>query len=125
MVERTALIVDDNEGIILQLKTILTKEGFDVISFGNGLEAFNYIESNEDKLDLVILDMEIPGMHGIELLKKLKVKRLELPVICVSGSWVYEKGLKEKAEKLGADALLPKPIIKTSLIKVINRIYPK
>ena len=67
---KTILIVDDQSGIRMLLDEVFSKEGFHTISAGSGFEALKKAE--EFKPDLVLLDMKLPGMDGIEILKRLK-----------------------------------------------------
>ena len=65
------LIVDDQFGIRILLNEVLQKEGYDTFQAANGLQALDIL--NEHVPDLVLLDMKIPGMDGIEILKRMKV----------------------------------------------------
>ena len=125
MPSKLALILDDNEGILLQLKTLLKRKGFQVHSFSDGKEAVKYFHEIKQKLDLVVTDMELPSFSGLEFLTIIRKEREDLPIICVSGSWVYNESLKEKAEKLNPSALLPKPILRTSFLKALDKIFEK
>ncbi len=73
------LIVDDEEGIRLLYKEELEEEGYEVELASSGEEALKKLDSNH--LDLVLLDIKMPGMDGVEVLRKLKEKYKDLPVI--------------------------------------------
>ena len=64
------LIVDDQQGIRLLLNEVLKKEGYITYLATNGSEALKY--ADEQEMDCVLLDMKIPGMDGIEILRRLK-----------------------------------------------------
>ena len=113
---RTVLIVDDEESIIQSLKGILTDEGFEVISAGSGLAALEKID--ELMPDIVLLDIWMPGMDGIETLIKIKESHPELQVVMMSGHGTIEMAVK--ATKLGAYDFIEKPLSLEKLLLVIN-----
>ncbi|HYQ61371.1 MAG TPA: sigma-54 dependent transcriptional regulator, partial [Desulfatiglandales bacterium] len=113
---RTVLIVDDEESIIQSLQGILTDEGFEVISAGSGSAALEKID--EVIPDIVLLDIWMPGMDGIETLIKIKESHSELQVVMMSGHGTIETAVK--ATKLGAYDFIEKPLSIEKLLLVIN-----
>ena len=113
---RTVLIVDDEESIIQSLQGILTDEGFEVISAGSGLAALEKID--EVMPDIVLLDIWMPGMDGIETLVKIKESHSELQVVMMSGHGTIETAVR--ATKLGAYDFIEKPLSIEKLLLVIN-----
>ncbi len=113
---RTVLIVDDEESIIQSLQGILTDEGFEVISAGSGPAALEKID--EVMPDIVLLDIWMPGMDGIETLVKIKESHSELQVVMMSGHGNIETAVK--ATKLGAYDFIEKPLSIEKLLLVIN-----
>lgn len=79
---KTVLIVDDQQGIRMLLKEVFTKEGYLAITAGSGLEALEKVQ--QDSPDLVLLDMKIPGMDGIEILKRLKKSNPNIHVLMMT-----------------------------------------
>lgn len=79
--ERTKkiLVVDDEESIHLLYREELEEEGYQVFSAMNAEEAFEIFKSNP--IDLVVLDINMPGMDGIDVLRQLKAQKPTLPVI--------------------------------------------
>lgn len=77
------LIIDDEEGIRLLLRAILTKEGYAVAEAEDGFKAIEMFK--EDDFDLVITDVKMPGMDGIEVLKRLKELDPDVEVIILTG----------------------------------------
>lgn len=73
------LIVDDDQNILRLYKEELEEEGYSVITASNGLEAFEQFEKEEP--DLVTLDILLPDVDGIKLLRQMKEKRPRMPVI--------------------------------------------
>jgi two-component system response regulator (stage 0 sporulation protein F) len=84
MANRKLLCVDDDSGIRKFYKNIFGSYGYDVIVAAGGAEALELFLSR--KVDGVVTDLEMPGMTGTELAKKLKKLRPELPVVLVSGA---------------------------------------
>lgn len=73
------LIVDDDQNILRLYKEELEEEGYSIITASNGLEAFEQFEKEEP--DLVTLDILLPDVDGIKLLRQMKEKRPRMPVI--------------------------------------------
>ena len=110
------LIVDDEPTILQSLGGILTDEGFEVITASNGYEALKLIDSESP--DLVLLDIWMPGIDGIETLKEIKKNSSSLPVIIITGHGNVETAVK--ATKLGAFDLIEKPLNIDKVIVSIN-----
>jgi two-component system nitrogen regulation response regulator NtrX len=113
---RTILIVDDEESIIQSLQGILSDEGFDVISATSGSSAVEKID--ETMPDLVLLDIWMPGIDGIEALIKIKEAHPQLPVVMMSGHGTIETAVK--ATKLGAYDFIEKPLSLEKVLLCIN-----
>jgi len=77
----TLIIVDDDARVISSLRQHLEAEGFKVISAGSGREAWGYIE--QQPVDLAIVEVQLPDMHGFELCQRIK-RFLDLPIIFLS-----------------------------------------
>jgi UDP-3-O-acyl N-acetylglucosamine deacetylase len=99
------LIVDDEKNIVSSLRGILSDEGYEVIETGDGVEALEIIQ--EDPPDLVLLDIWLPGMDGIEVLKTVKTYHPEIEVLIMSGHGTIDTAVK--ATKLGAQDFIEKP----------------
>jgi two-component system nitrogen regulation response regulator NtrX len=94
----------------------MTDEGFDVITANNGYEALKIIDAESP--DLVLLDIWMPGIDGIETLKEIKKNHGALPVIIITGHGNVETAVK--ATKLGAFDLIEKPLNIDKVIVAIN-----
>ncbi|WP_319523133.1 sigma-54 dependent transcriptional regulator [uncultured Desulfosarcina sp.] len=110
------LIVDDEASILQSLSGLLTDEGFEIITASNGYEALKIIDSESP--DLVLLDIWMPGIDGIETLKEIKKNHTTLPVIIITGHGNVETAVK--ATKLGAFDLIEKPLNIDKVIVSIN-----
>ena len=113
---KTILVVDDEESICQSLQGILSDEGYEVRSVGSGEEALKAVE--EDPPDLVLLDIWLPGMDGLEALKIIKTETPQVPVIMMSGHGTIETAVK--ATKLGAFDFIEKPISLEKVVLLVN-----
>ncbi len=110
------LIVDDEATIIESLKGILSDDGFEVIHAFNGYEALKKIEIESP--DIVLLDIWMPGMDGIETLKEIKKIAPNLPVVMITGHGTIESAVD--ATKSGAYDFLEKPLSIDKVMVTIN-----
>ena len=102
------LVVDDEEIITGMLKTILTGLGYQTTISNNSLEALALFKDNPDAFELLITDMTMPHLTGLELAQKTLAIRPELPIILCTG--FSELINKEQARAIGIQAYLMKPI---------------
>ncbi len=114
--QRTILVVDDEDSIRQTLSGVLTDEGYEVLTAGSGEEAVRLVD--EEMPNLVLLDIWLPGMDGIETLKYLKSEHQNIPVIIMSGHGNIETAVK--ATKLGAFDFIEKPLSLEKMILVIS-----
>jgi len=99
------LVVDDDRSIQTVLSRALSLTGYDVNLARNGLEAMSLFL--EGSYDLVITDLEMPFLTGLELSRLIKERSPETPVIVVTGS--YDDNHWDKLKMNGVDAIIPKP----------------
>lgn len=109
---QSILIVDDEKSIRESLTGILQDEGFFPVSASNGEEAL--VRVREEKPDLILLDIWMPGMDGLETLTKIREIYADQPVVMMSGHGTIETAVR--ATKLGAYDFIEKPL---SLEKVL------
>lgn len=109
------LIVDDEEHIRSLMESYLTKQGFTTYLAQNGKEAFEIITTK--KPDLIFLDIQLPGMDGVEILKEVKKKYPDIAVIMISGN-ATEEIAKETLE-IGAFEYINKPVDLDKVSEVI------
>ncbi len=110
------LIVDDEPSILKSLGGLLSDEGFGVATAANGYEALKIVDTESP--DLVLLDIWMPGIDGIETLKEIKKDNPHIQVIIISGHGNIETAVK--ATKLGAFDLIEKPLSIDKVIVSIN-----
>ncbi|MFO7461729.1 MAG: sigma-54 dependent transcriptional regulator [Desulfatiglandales bacterium] len=113
---RTVLIVDDEQSIRQSLQGILSDEGLEVFTASSGLSALEKID--ETLPDIVLLDIWMPEMDGIETLVKIKTSYPNLPVVMMSGHGTIETAVR--ATKLGAYDFIEKPLSLEKVLVSIN-----
>lgn len=111
------LIVDDEPRIVKFLQVKLKSSGYEVLSAGSGKEALELVQAQEP--DIVVLDIVMPGMDGLETLKQIRTVS-GVPVIILSAR--RENAEKIKGLKLGADDYLAKPFSPDELVARIEAI---
>ncbi|MBC7961507.1 MAG: response regulator [Steroidobacteraceae bacterium] len=112
------LVVDDEENAREALSKILIHDGYDVSSVANGLEALNFLRSRE--VELIITDINMPEMNGLEFLRELHRNRPQSNVIMLTAYGEVESYLE--AMNLGAFEYINKPVKYDELKKVIKMI---
>ncbi len=111
------LVVDDEPNYLIILSELLRDEDFEVFTAPNGEEGLAVVE--EVDLDLVITDMQMPGMDGLQLLDKVKERNVHLPVIMITAFAEVEKAVA--AMQAGAFTYLAKPYSNDELLVNINK----
>lgn len=101
----TILVVDDEKSIRNTLREILEFEGYDIQEAESGAKAIKLFKEND--IDLVILDIKMSGMDGIEVLENVKELKPEIPVIMISGHGTIK--IAVEATKMGAFDFIEKP----------------
>lgn len=113
----TILIVDDEPNYQIVLAELLKDEGYEVFTADSGKAGLPIVYSTD--LDMVISDMKMPGMDGIEFLAKIKEFNRELPVILITAYAEVEKAVE--AMRLGAFTYLAKPFSNQQLLASVTK----
>jgi len=113
------LVVDDEESARVALAKILTHDGYDVSLAGNGLEALDFLRNRD--VELIITDINMPGMNGLAFLRELNRSHPQSNVIMLTAYGEVESYLE--AMNLGAFEYINKPVKYEDLKKVINKIF--
>jgi CheY-like chemotaxis protein len=114
--KKRVLVVDDEEGIRLLFKEELEDEGYEVEIAASGEEAIERLENNS--IDLVLLDIKMPGMDGIEVLRKVKERWKNLPVVLCTAYSHYKNDFSTWA----SDAYVLKSFDLRELINTVKSI---
>lgn len=118
--QKCILVVDDDAMNLRRTKIILEKQ-YRVVLAESGEKALEKLESNE--IDLILLDIEMPGMNGMETFEHIKERYDGIPVIFLTASG-YEDDVKS-AIRLGAVNYLKKPFLPQELINRIAKEFEK
>jgi len=113
----TILVVDDEKNYPLILGAVLEEEGFEVLTANSGREALEIQKTSA--VDLILTDMKMPSMDGIELLEKIKVRDPDMPVIMMTAYGSVDKAV-EAMEK-GAYSYILKPFDNEKLVVYVNK----
>lgn len=111
------LIVDDEDSLLLTLVANLELEGFEVIGAENAARALELL--HREAFDLVLTDIRMPGMNGVELFRTIRSVSPHMPVILMTGFAI--EGMVDEAILEGAFAVLPKPFDIEHVIAVLSR----
>jgi CheY-like chemotaxis protein len=111
------LVIDDEPSVIEVIKRFLLRNGFTVRSAPGGRIGLREVENRTP--DLVILDMIMPDIGGIEFLNRLAKERIKLPIIATSGK-PFGKEFLRTAQSLGAVSILTKPFSERKLIDLVR-----
>ncbi len=111
------LIVDDEEVLRDVLDAVLRREGFDVVPASTGEEALSLLDGEE--IDLVILDIMLPGISGIDTLRSIRISNPNLPVIIITAFSSIDGAIE--AMKHGAFHYIPKPFKNEEVVHTVNK----
>ena len=120
-VKAKILVIDDETIVHESCNRILTEEGYAIESAFTGQEGFTKME--EETYDLVITDLKMPGISGMEALKKIKEDNPNVGIIMITGYSTAETAVE--AMKLGAFDYLPKPFTPDELTAVVSKALEK
>ncbi len=111
------LIVDDEEVLRDVLDAVLRREGFDIVTASSGEEALNVLDTEE--IDLVILDVMLPGISGIDTMRAIRISNPHLPVIIITAFSSIDGAID--AMKQGAFHYIPKPFKNEEVVLTVNK----
>ena len=115
------LLVDDEERFLTTTKTLLEKRGVTTFIASNGVDALKIM--NEHPIDVVVLDVKMPGVDGVEVLRHTKQKHPLIEVIMLTGHASVESAVE--GLKLGAFDYVTKPCDISDLMEKINDAYAR
>ena len=111
------LIVDDEEVLRDVLQTLLAREGFDILLASSGEECLSKLDTEE--IDLIILDIMLPGISGIDTLRSIRLSNPSLPVIIITAFSSIDGAIE--AMKHGAFHYIPKPFKNDEVVITVNK----
>jgi two-component system, NtrC family, nitrogen regulation response regulator NtrX len=122
LARNSILLVDDEIGIQQSLRAVLTEEGYQVETVGNGEECLALLEN--ESFELILLDIWLPGMDGLQTLEAIQRTKVDSVVVMISGHGTIETAVK--ATRLGAFDFIEKPLsIEKTLVVIKNALENK
>lgn len=115
--KRRVLIVEDDEVFLRPLRRALELEGFDVLTAGSGEEALDRLKRED--VDLALTDQRLPGMDGVQVVRRLKAEHPEIGVVVMTAYGTI--GAAVEATRLGAEDYLVKPFEPDEILLVLRR----
>ena len=115
------LIADDDKNLRMVLKNELTETGFEVSEAENGKKTIDMLK--KDEYDVLILDLNMPGLNGIDVLKK--IKKLDIPTETIMLTAHATVSTAVEAMKLGAYDFITKPFQMDELIAISEKAFEK
>ena len=110
--------MDDEPDVVFFISRTAQPQGYHTLTASSGLEALKYIQEIPDRINLVLLDLRMPGMGGIEVLKSIRKYHPALPVIILTA--LTDK--RKECEELGIEAYITKPYSLEELYRHITRV---
>jgi two-component system chemotaxis response regulator CheY len=118
---KTIFVVDDSAVMVSSVKQTLEMAGYKVETARDGLEALNRVKAGL-KPDLVITDINMPNMSGIDFIKNVRPILRFTPILALTTESQAAK--RDEAKKLGATGWLVKPVAGPDLLKVVKQVLP-
>ncbi len=115
------LVVDDEEDFVETIVKRLKDRGLETAGVLSGREALEFLDSND--VDVIILDVKMPGMDGIEALREIKKKKPRVEVIMLTGHGSVESGIQ--GLQLGAYNYIMKPVPLNDLLQQMAQAYER
>lgn len=114
----SVLVVDDESAVRRFAVRVLEREGFGVVEANDGLEALELMKQRGTSVEVVVSDIVMPRLNGVELMQALSVSHPDLPVILMSG---YATGALAELGIAAPCAILPKPFPSERLLEEVRR----
>ena len=118
MLRTKVLVIDDQVGIRALLAEVFNVFGYEVIEAGNGSEGLEVMDKSQP--DIILLDMKMPGLSGIETLRLIRARNHHVPIILVTA--YQENDMMAEADKLGVTARLVKPFDIEELQRIVRHV---
>lgn len=115
---QTILVAEDEEDNYLLLEAFLEPTGATIIHARNGKELMNLIDKQK-KISLILMDIKMPGMNGMEATKAIKKQYPDIPIIAQTAYAMQNE--KSEILKAGCDGILTKPLLEATVLATIDK----
>ncbi|MBG07849.1 MAG: hypothetical protein CME68_03775 [Halobacteriovoraceae bacterium] len=119
------LIVEDSHTIRKELKDLLERNGHITYEAENGQEGIHFLENTKFEIDLIISDLEMPIMDGMEFIQKSRGMEKFADIPCLIYTSNIKPDLRDKLKDHGIQAILPKPLKEKHMLKIVSSIKKK
>ncbi len=121
---KRVFVIDDSPSVRKNLSEVLVKNGYDVIEAANGTEALKQL--GQERFDLILMDLEMPGLNGFELLRIVEAGSLakDTPILVITGTHKDLAAVHE-IKKLGGSGFIDKSLPSEELLFHISQCLPK
>lgn len=117
MLNNEIIIVEDDHSSLFLLEIFIKKWGLKYTSFSDGEDGLEYIKS-VDEPRILLLDLKLPRVHGLEIIKFIREKKKDITIIVMSAHVFGDE--KNKAVEYGADSFIDKPVNRDELKEVLS-----
>ncbi len=117
------LIVEDEDSIATGLRFNFEAEGYEAVVYGDGPSALNYFDDNIGNIDLVVLDLMLPGMSGYEICRSIRERDFQVPILVLSARTLSED--KSHAFDCGTDQYMTKPFALPELLSRVRNLLKR
>jgi DNA-binding NtrC family response regulator len=115
---KRVLVIDDESIVRVSCQRILIPEGYEVQLASSGMEGLAYLQ--REPFDLVLLDLKMPDMDGVEVLQEIKEKWPDIPIIIITGYNTIQAA--EQMIGLGASSFIEKPFKPDTLLSAVKKL---
>ncbi len=123
--KNNVLVIDDDSTILGMISSMLSSEGYKVLTASNGNEGMQIISSTPE-IDLVITDLIMPEKEGVETISDIKKDYPEIKILAISGGGrACAQSYLPLAKLLGADLTLSKPFVAQDLLELVQKLSEK
>ncbi len=118
---RSIIVVDDEIELATLFKTFLNQQGFNTISFVDPVLALEYFKETSDKHSLIITDLRMPGLNGLELAKKIRELNTNIKIFLMTAFETRDLEKHVDFQMARIDRLIQKPVRFSDLKEMINK----
>ena len=119
----TILVVDDEPMVRMVITSVLASRGFTVLEAGDGREGLRLFREHRDEIRVVLLDLSMPGMNGVQAFEEMHHLNAGIPVVLLSGS--VEKDAVDLFSGPAPAAFLPKPFRPAALVNLVREVLER
>src|ERR671925_639030 len=117
---RTILVVEDEANMLRLLERVLSRRGYQVLTAADGEEAIEVHRSHKDTIDIILLDLGLPRISGLDVLVKLRSENPDVKIVIATG--YLEPDLSSEIERAGVKHFIHKPYVLDDVIKIVQSV---